>query len=403
MRFRCRGLIVLLIIITIQVSSYAQITFQYKHNTGDKWHLSSRVFEEVFYDGELLRDVEILNKISVEVIKGDGSDGQLYNHYQIAERIAREGAYVWNSDYSVTYGRDRRGRLSGLKKDPPVPAVRNVPVYPEGMVSVFDVWEEKGEEFFDLRHAFNIDEIVVIGFTALYRYEGTAIVDDRDTHKIRIEYAYNWEPEPDSVLLLHLRRYNAYPVAITGESAQIIYWDQEAGKNFAEEGQFSYTFTMSDGGAYTFQGTTQGKAVYAEPMDKKGIAEKIKKLGYGEAIATDEGVKITLDNIHFIPDSSRMLPGEEKKLAAIADILKTIPDKDIQVTGHTASVIPYSDGLELSRRRAGRVAEYLIDTGVRELTQIVIRGMGDREPLADNRTEEGRKKNRRVEIMIMEN
>ena len=288
-----------------------------------------------------------------------------------------------------------------MKESPPIPPVRNVPVYPEAAVEISDVWEAPGQELFDLQHTYGIQEIIVIDFTAFYRYEGPETIDGRDTEKVLIEYSYDWTP--DLSLLRRLRKYEIFPVKITGDFTQFVYWDQAAGKNYAEEGRFSYTYSMNDGHTYTFRGTTQGHAVYADPMDKEDLVEEIKKLDDVDAFVTDEGVSLTLDNIHFVPDSAEMLPGEEAKLALIADILRKIPDRDILITGHTASVGPYSDGLELSEKRAGTVAKYFIETGTRRSTQIITRGMGDNQPLAYNDTEEGRKKNRRVEISILEN
>ena len=77
---------VLFLLTFINAFISAQVTLQYRHQTGDKWHITSRINEEVLFDGKIYRRVEILNKISVEVLKSNGNDGLLHNHYQIAER-----------------------------------------------------------------------------------------------------------------------------------------------------------------------------------------------------------------------------------------------------------------------------------------------------------------------------
>jgi outer membrane protein OmpA-like peptidoglycan-associated protein len=74
------------------------------------------------------------------------------------------------------------------------------------------------------------------------------------------------------------------------------------------------------------------------------------------------------------------------------------------VGGHTA----HSGGTEnsrqqLSRERASAVASYLIERGIRTPDRVMSRGYGSQIPVADNGTEAGRKKNRRVEIIILEN
>ncbi|MDR2098093.1 MAG: OmpA family protein, partial [Spirochaetaceae bacterium] len=56
-----------------------------------------------------------------------------------------------------------------------------------------------------------------------------------------------------------------------------------------------------------------------------------------------------------------------------------------------------------SQERAAAVAAYLIENGVRTPGHIMVRGYGSENPVADNSTNAGRKKNRRVEIIILEN
>ncbi len=393
--------LVLICITTVTSSIESQVLFQYKHNSGDKWHITSRVNEEVLLDGEILKTVEILNKISVEVLKGDGSDGLIYSHYQIAEQVLGEDFYRWNEEYEVTYGRDARGRLSGLKRNTSIPPVRDVPVYPTEPVETGGTWEARGQEYFDLQYTYNIQEIIAVEFMASYKYEGSEIIDDRKTDRVSIEYSFNWKP--DTSLDRRLKKYEIHPVSLEGTFVQNVYWDQIAGRNYAEEGNFSYTYFMNNGHTYTFRGTSHGRAVYAEFMDKESLVKEIENLDSVNAFVTDDGVSLTLDNIHFVPDSADMLPGEKKKLAGIAEILRKIPDRDILIIGHTASVSPDHDGQELSEKRAGAVSRYFTDLNIRKSTQIIVKGMGDSQPLAYNGTEEGRRKNRRVEIIILEN
>jgi outer membrane protein OmpA-like peptidoglycan-associated protein len=59
--------------------------------------------------------------------------------------------------------------------------------------------------------------------------------------------------------------------------------------------------------------------------------------------------------------------------------------------------------MKLSVDRAKAVTDYLLTQKVRTEDRIVVRGFGAERPIADNRTEEGRRKNRRVEVIILEN
>jgi len=73
------------------------------------------------------------------------------------------------------------------------------------------------------------------------------------------------------------------------------------------------------------------------------------------------------------------------------------------VGGHTALAGTEESRRTLSVDRATVVADYLIEKKARPQERVVVRGFGSDRPVADNSTEEGRRKNRRVEITILEN
>lgn len=389
------------LLISINFSLQAQTTFRYRHQSGEQWHFTSQINEKIYIDGNYFNEVEILNKISVEVLKGNGGDGFLLNEYKIAEKSLDKDVYTWSKEEEARYARDTRGRVSGFKKNTSIPPVRNVPVYPDEPVHVFDTWSELGLELFDLEPTFGINEIITIDFTAHYRYLGTEILEGKEIEKISIRYTYDWQPVRD--LLLRMQKYEFYPVGIVGQFQQNIYWDPLAGRNYGEDGNFSYTYTMQGGGTYEFSGTSKGRARYVDAMDRESIVKDLEDIGDLDPSITEDGVRIEIDNIMFISDRAEMLPGEEEKLIRIGEFLRTIPERDIMVVGHTASVDTGSDGKELSEARARTVAQYFIDTRTRKTSQIIVRGMGDSQPVAYNDNEEGRRKNRRVEIIILEN
>jgi outer membrane protein OmpA-like peptidoglycan-associated protein len=116
-------------------------------------------------------------------------------------------------------------------------------------------------------------------------------------------------------------------------------------------------------------------------------------------------VKITLENVNFPPNSDQLLPAEQDKLRRIADMLKKYPDRDIAVAGFTARAPGYTedDYRTLSEQRARATANFLLSTGAVTAERLTARGMGAGSPIGDNSSEEGRRRNRRVEITILEN
>lgn len=116
---------------------------------------------------------------------------------------------------------------------------------------------------------------------------------------------------------------------------------------------------------------------------------------------TAAGIRLTIQNLNFKPDSAELLPGENERLDQIAQVLKEVPDQMFLVEGHTASVGYEKGEMKLSVERADSVATALIQRGIpRE--KFICKGSGGTKPIADNSTSEGKAKNRRVEITILE-
>ncbi len=121
----------------------------------------------------------------------------------------------------------------------------------------------------------------------------------------------------------------------------------------------------------------------------------------------ERGLVITLAN-NIIFDSGKAKIKEEAYpiLDKISEVIKTkAPDKNIGIEGHTDNVpIKYSgwkSNRELSTARANNVYHYLADTGGLAPAKLTTMGYGQYKPVASNDTEEGRAKNRRVEIVIL--
>jgi outer membrane protein OmpA-like peptidoglycan-associated protein len=143
-------------------------------------------------------------------------------------------------------------------------------------------------------------------------------------------------------------------------------------------------------------------------LNKEGtaqsIAGEIKRLGIADTSVhvVDEGIIISLEDIQFQPDSAVLLPGEKEKLDKIGAILLQFADRDILVAGHTALAGTVAGRQRLSLERATAVSDYLIAQEIRGPSHVEVRGYGSDRPVADNNTAEGMKKNRRVEITLLE-
>jgi outer membrane protein OmpA-like peptidoglycan-associated protein len=97
-------------------------------------------------------------------------------------------------------------------------------------------------------------------------------------------------------------------------------------------------------------------------------------------------------------DSSTIKPEAYPLLDEVAVIMENNPEMKGEIRGHTDSMGPAEYNQQLSEKRAGAIDKYLENKGI-DSSRWIIRGYGESQPLASNETEEGRRENRRVELV----
>ena len=116
---------------------------------------------------------------------------------------------------------------------------------------------------------------------------------------------------------------------------------------------------------------------------------------------TPAGIRLSVRDIKFKPDSDQVLPGEKSRLDEIAEVLKLAPNSQFLIEGHTASVGKPAGEQKLSEERAKNIATELAKRGI-PADRFICKGHGGNKPIASNSTDSGRAQNRRVEITILE-
>jgi len=115
---------------------------------------------------------------------------------------------------------------------------------------------------------------------------------------------------------------------------------------------------------------------------------------------SDRGVIVTLSSgILFDSGKSMVKPGAKRTLTRIADQLKGDDTVRIAVEGHTDNRGTTMKNQTLSEKRASAVRDFLVKAGVSS-DRITATGLGDKDPVATNKTVAGRQSNRRVELII---
>jgi outer membrane protein OmpA-like peptidoglycan-associated protein len=114
---------------------------------------------------------------------------------------------------------------------------------------------------------------------------------------------------------------------------------------------------------------------------------------------TDRGVVLTLGGIHFATGHATLSESARRSVDKLADFMRKHPDQKVVVGGFTDNVGSEDFNLELSQRRADSVRDRLVADGVNP-NRIITEGYGEHYFVAGNDTEEGRRQNRRVEILL---
>lgn len=147
-----------------------------------------------------------------------------------------------------------------------------------------------------------------------------------------------------------------------------------------------------------------GGYIWSNQMAKKKAAMEQATAGTGVAVTqtADNQLKLNIpSDISFDTGRANIKPNLQPILDQFAQGLSSQPNTEIRIIGHTDSTGSDAINNPLSINRAASARDYLASRGV-DSRRIQIDGRGSHEPIADNTTEAGRAKNRRIEMFLAE-
>lgn len=373
------------------------------YTQGEKYRILSEVNEEVLINGALSHRSIILNKVAIDIAEVKDGAGRLECDFQMSETIqGMTGPYFLKEDYRSLLWRDARGTCT-IGPEYYMPVIRNVPWFPAAEVRPGDTWTGDAEEVHDLRRGYGIQKPFRFPVKVHYTY-----LRDEDKQGVKaavIKVQYN---------TFHTVTMDGYParpvpVKITGTSEQLCYWDIAAGKLISSHEDFDYIFFLSNASSVEYRGSADSRLMRSAALDRDRTADELgsrirdDKISDASVRKDRNGVTIILENVRFPPNSYELAESEKEKLSRVARILEKYPDRDLRITGHTARVGDERTSQLLSEQRAAAVGDFFLSRGACKKSQLITAGKGSREPVAGNENEAGRRKNRRVEITILEN
>lgn len=360
--------------------------------------------EDVYLNDQFHQRGYVTGKASYDLIELNDQGAIYQGQFQSLEQTHVSDGQVLelNSQYESILFRDFRGYME-IDEEYLYPVLRNMIVFPEEELSPGDSWSEVGTEVHDLSRSYDVTSIR-FPRTVHYTYMGEVPGENGSYYLIETESFFQVEPLLGSPTFGYF-----YPYQVSGESSREIYWNPELGRPELVKEEFRIVLYMADLQWVEYVGTRESRYEYSLDIDHEQEMEDLQNILDDQGItdtelsADDDGLILTLNQIHFAPDSYEILPEERQRLQTMAEILERFPNRDVQITGHTADVGNPVFQLELSRDRAAAVAQYLQGLLPDRAGLFITQGMGGTQPVADNRYEEGRQQNRRVELKILDN
>lgn len=339
-------------------------------------------------------------KVNTNIIEIDESGIALIQddgYYYINDNINNNDIQEIKENILVKYHKDSKG-TTFVPVASIFPVMRNIPMFPDENVIPGTTWESEGLEVHDFFSTNNISQLPV---KVSYKFIG---VDSDPLQTAEISYICNIDVTNTGDNSIDPKIYK-----VTGTSNNTLFFSLKENRPLKEIYERDYVIITSTMDMYRF--IDSGNRVWNKiesTIDKKKELAKIEndikdqELEDVNISETTDGLKLSLENISFEPDSAVLTKQEALRLKEIAKILTKYKDKHIRIVGHTADRGTPEAQMKLSALRAKAVAKELLHYNAITSKNTEIQGKGASEPIASNKTEKDRKKNRRVEIFITE-
>ena len=405
---------VIFVISLFCVSGFSQVLIQY--NQDRTYTLVERTDLRRYDNG---RYIGLLSREVRSFINQD-EHPKYKNFYQgdfyVLEKTKRNSFEVTlgiNEAIPSSFTISEDGNLTMIE-DNGFPSFRSFPTFPKDKIKIGDKWNATAERAVD---PLNKGIITRLPIYIQYQYTGDGKYHDEDIFILKAQWATRYgisyfDSQGDRELK-----------SAMGSHKADIYVSKKTGCALLVRDIVDETFVYQDGNKINFQGFITLFTEYPPAIDREIIIPTLNRIAKNNDDKNDDdtqkdffkdkdvpdisyentnrGIRLTIQNLQFKPNSSELLPGEENRLNQIAKVLKQAKNSMFLVEGHTASTGNISGEKQLSVERAYTIATELIKRGI-SAEKFIYKGSGSSKPIASNETPEGMAKNRRVEITILE-
>lgn len=348
----------------------------------------------------------VFHRVLLESRPGDPTKGFLLDgtFQTLIKGAEAKQAYTETEKYAASFYLDPIGKFT-VDKDQYMPNIRSVPAFSanrdpalkdEAAMDVGATWEGPGEE------VMRFEKLVTVPFNVRYEYRGLENVKSEQGEKSCHKFISNYE--------LNFGDTEAGGPRVFGYVTAVWFWDAAQGIPYYAQEDYNVIIVNEQGLANEFKIKSRSyyrKYRMRDDAGKISLATKLKEdilrdNPQLDVRVTDTGVAISLPDVFFATDSAKLSGDAKDVLENIGKTLRTLENRHIRVRGHTDNVGEEKYNQQLSEKRAEVVTDYLIDESELNPDSLSYEGRGARDPIADNSIAEGRAKNRRVEIILLD-
>ena len=369
--------------------------FSFNYKLDDKYNVTVKANVKIYlnnkYIGLNCKEIKVVMSIKDVLEKKYSINGSVYKLEKTLRNMTPVGYQIdkiESSDFNLFSNGNTESTNTSF------PLFHNVPLFPDKKVETGDAFENDGKASVDI---YTIDENKILPIIVYTKYMGKSDLYGIKYDLFEINYGYKNTNDTDISKAAGLHKIRFY---FDGQNGVPVYMDD----HFTEEFLLSDNKIIKKSGFYLF---------FYKPIIKMNKEEIIRDLTEDLIVKNnnlykdldfkknEEGISITINNLKFKPDSTELIENEQSKIELLADMLKKIKNRSFVIVGHTALSGTKEEQYNLSLERAKTIKNILIEKGIEQQRLLYI-GKGADEPIAPNDTDENRQKNRRVEIIVLE-
>ncbi|MGY6744438.1 MAG: OmpA family protein [Cecembia sp.] len=218
--------------------------------------------------------------------------------------------------------------------------------------------------------------------------DGTWIQYEKAGYFLKTFYTFegDWEKRPSNPMIFqnYIQAVNSKGGNVINQSNSLLFL------SFKSAGESWWILVQSDqSGTYSVSCVKEENVNQYIVLSADDIEREIKATG-----------KATFYGIYFDTDKSEIKPESKETLEQMAKYLKENPQVNVFIVGHTDNTGTYEHNQKLSEKRAEAVVNYLIENYQIATSRLKAYGVSSLSPITTNTSEEGKSKNRRVEMVL---